>query len=362
MAVSVPPPPRAWSGRFTTLEGGRAFAAILVAVHHATLMAAQPRYLGAYAYGGAPVFFNAGVDFFFVLSGFIIAYVHWNDVGRPAALRGYVRARLTRIFPLYWAILIPLAAIYAVAPGLGEPRQHDPLYVATSLALWPMPQQPVLGVAWSLTYEMLFYLLFAGAVVAGRRTALLAVAWAVAIVGFGLRGGTSYPADFLLNAHNLQFLMGVTAATVLRTRTAPRPAWLLGAGAGGLAFLVGVAEPRLGLVDPLAVAAALGAASTLALVGAAELEREGRLRAPGWLASLGGASYAIYLIHVVVQSFTIRLLLKAGLRQPEALVAGLTILGVAAGLVCHRAVERPLLRALRPRPAPTLDPAPAPAS
>ncbi len=356
MAVSAPAP-----RRFTTLEAGRAIAALLVVVHHATLLAAQPRYLGAYAFAAAPVFFNAGVDFFFVLSGFIIAYVHWGDIGRPAALGGYARARLTRIFPLYWAILIPLAAIYALRPELGEPRQHDPIYVATSLILWPMPQQPVLGVAWSLTYEMLFYLLFAGAVAAGRRSAWLAAAWAVAIVGFGLGGGASYPADFLLSAHNLQFLMGVGAAALLRTRAAPRPAVLLGAGAAAFAFVVGVAEPRLGLTDPLAVAAALGLASTACLVGAAELERGGRLRAPGWLTSLGGASYAVYLVHVVAQSFGIRLLLKAGLRQPEALVVALAVLGVGVGLLCHRLVERPLLRALRRRPLASAAPSPAPA-
>ncbi|MFX8653275.1 acyltransferase family protein, partial [Acinetobacter baumannii] len=46
-----------------------------------------------------------GVCFFFVLSGFIIAHVHWKDLGSPDRVSGFLWRRLVRIFPTYWLAL-----------------------------------------------------------------------------------------------------------------------------------------------------------------------------------------------------------------------------------------------------------------
>jgi peptidoglycan/LPS O-acetylase OafA/YrhL len=74
--------PRNWQG----VQVGRGLAALMVVAYHAALMLADPRYMGAQVAGGLLRNFNAGVDFFFVLSGFIISWVHWDDIGKPARI------------------------------------------------------------------------------------------------------------------------------------------------------------------------------------------------------------------------------------------------------------------------------------
>jgi len=51
-------------------------------------------------------FGHAGVDFFFVLSGFIIFFVHGKDIGKPSRLPHYVWRRFIRIYPVYWAVTL----------------------------------------------------------------------------------------------------------------------------------------------------------------------------------------------------------------------------------------------------------------
>ncbi|NBQ54213.1 MAG: acyltransferase, partial [Proteobacteria bacterium] len=46
-----------------------------------------------------------GVDFFFVLSGFIILHAHMDDIGRPARLGRYLWRRAVRVYPIYWICL-----------------------------------------------------------------------------------------------------------------------------------------------------------------------------------------------------------------------------------------------------------------
>src|SRR5260221_692054 len=83
--------------RFLTLEIARGIAASMVALSHALSLVAEPRHLGTTAFGDRLANMNVGVDFFFVLSGFIITFVHWDDVGRPGRLTRYASRRFTRV-------------------------------------------------------------------------------------------------------------------------------------------------------------------------------------------------------------------------------------------------------------------------
>src|SRR3954463_5354085 len=85
--------------RFLGLELGRGIAAIMVALSHAVGLVAEPRWFGAVGFGGHLANLNVGVDFFFVLSGFIVTFVHWGDIGRRDRLANYARQRFTRVFP-----------------------------------------------------------------------------------------------------------------------------------------------------------------------------------------------------------------------------------------------------------------------
>lgn len=169
MTETAPPAATGAPARRPTLQSiqaGRGLAASLVVAYHGGRMLALPQYVGYVPLHGIFAFGHAGVDFFFVLSGFIISYVHHADVGRPRRLMHYAFQRVTRIYPVYWAAtaIVILSLFFSHDPA----AQLAPLHVAASLLLIPHNQEPVLGVAWTLEHEMLFYLAFGVAILSRR--------------------------------------------------------------------------------------------------------------------------------------------------------------------------------------------------
>ncbi len=338
--------------RYLTLEIGRFIAAAMVALSHAVSLIAEPRWFGVVALDGRLANMNVGVDFFFVLSGFIVSFVHWDDFGRPDRLAHYASRRFTRVFPPYWVVLSVIVPVYLAVPSFGEPRQHDWLHVVTSYLLLPMPQQPVLGVAWTLTFEVFFYVLLGLLIWRGRRALALFALWGVVIVACLVSGLTAYyPFAFFGSAYGLQFLLGMAIAAGLRRGRARAPGVLLAGGLVGFfvpVFLFPNIQP---IGDGVVARLVFGAAAGLIIAGAVELERAGRLRAPALLVPLGAASYAIYLTHVVTESVLIRLAthMAPGALGPTPMLALLGAVGVTGGIVFHYAVERPLTRRVRRR-------------
>jgi len=80
------------TGKLEGVEASRGAAAILVVGVHATSMLAGQ--YGRPVFGGLMSFGHAGVDFFFVLSGFIITFTHGRDLGRPGQFWQFWRKRL----------------------------------------------------------------------------------------------------------------------------------------------------------------------------------------------------------------------------------------------------------------------------
>lgn len=348
--VEASPAERA-PGKFGSLEFARGIAALLVVLDHAGYLVAEDRYFGRQAFDGLLLNFHVGVDFFFVLSGFIIATVHWGDAGRPDRLGRYARRRFTRIFPPYWIILTFVVITYALSPQLGVARQHAWPNVLASYALVPMPDQPVLGVAWTLVFEMAFYVLFGGLIVVGRSILWCAVPWAASILWAGVLGAHGYPVDFLTSPYHLEFMMGVLVAWAARSQVPRVPlGMVLLAGTGGLAFAACalVMTPASILETPLVGRLVFGGAAAAVILGIARLEMKGVLRVPAGLQLLGTMSYSLYLSHVVTESLFMRFAMKlpASIRSPEVVAILVSLAAVAGGWAFWRLVERPLLRRL----------------
>jgi peptidoglycan/LPS O-acetylase OafA/YrhL len=152
-----------------------------------------------------------GADLFFVISGFIIAHAHWNDLGRPDRVAPYLARRPVRIYPLHlmvMAVLLPWA-MYKL------PMWREPWTVAAQLLLL-LPGHPNLTfVTWSLSMELLFY-----------------GAFALAIVNRGL--GLAAGGALLLYMpwyYWAEFAVGVALCRVLKLRpAAPRLPWLSALG------------------------------------------------------------------------------------------------------------------------------------
>jgi peptidoglycan/LPS O-acetylase OafA/YrhL len=341
------------------VEAARGFAALLVVLVHASSMLSSAKYFGHLPFAGVFKFGHAGVDFFFVLSGFIIYYVHAHELGRGDRLVNFARKRFVRIFPTYWVVLAIMGLLLVVSPTHARSEQQLG-NIVTSILLVPWPVGPILDVAWSLKHEMLFYALFGLLFVNVRLGQAALAAWGALVCLniasswlTGMPWFTGVAGEVLFRIFNIEFFVGIGVAHALLARRIhwPRLAALL-----GFALFIGTGlheswgPPHQVEWPPRHLCYAIGAG--LVLYGLAGAELAGRLRVPGACVELGASSYSLYLVHTIVLMILQQVLLV--LRPHVVLTAEIwfvmfVAIAVAAGVLFSRTVERPLLDLLRRR-------------
>ena len=344
------------------MQALRFAAATAVVVAHALDLAGTRLGLETALVGGTLENFGAvGVDVFFVISGFIIATTTRGQAGVGAA-GAFLWRRFRRVAPIYWLLSLPIL----IGMARGGTLSLD--VAAATFLFWPFSGLemtfPALGPGWTLCFEMLFYagfgLAMAGGAMAGGRR-----------VGWGLIGAyASMLAVGLVVAAPvlrfwgapiiLEFLLGVGIASVWRAAPRRLGPWAVGLAlvGFGLTLVVGYGgiDGVRALNDPwngLRRVVVWGLPSALLVFGVVRMERTDA--APGRLeraaAFMGDASYSIYLVHVLVIRALGRLFETGMIAAPGDAVVGLTVVAsLAAGVVVHLAVERPVLKIL-PRAA-----------
>lgn len=332
------------------LQAYRGLAALAVLIYHLGLLA--ERRIGTTLWHGLTEVGEVGVDFFFVLSGFIILHIHWRDLGQATAGPRYLAKRVFRIYPIL-LIITSVKFIYLVLGGAGgEDDALNAENVIASFLLIPLSPGdfPMITVAWTLMHEMLFYVVFLAAILyGGRFAALMLGGWAVAIVALqSAWGGLGGMPGFVFSAYNLQFLLGCAVVLVLRGNwLAPRAAL----GCIGLAVgLLALGTWQLAsLLDSSQLVQRLfwGLAFALLVAGSVAWENHRKLNIPKPLTLLGDASYSIYLVHSQVQMLGVVLAGKLGWMGPGHGVAVLWLIGLASlagGVLFYLWIERPILR------------------
>ncbi len=203
----------------------RGFAALLVVIYHIRAMEAlaianngltELPLLNGFVTNG-----YAGVDLFFVISGFIMVHVTTGVQAGVKSALDFLFARVIRIYPIWWIFAALMTAMFIVYHGLGygagweRVSQGQPLtpYMIKSFLLAPQPAHPVLGVGWTLVHEMYFYLVFTLFLLVPRRFwhwGLLA--WGAAIVGATFVGLTEPFAGtvraLIFYPMTMEFIMG----------------------------------------------------------------------------------------------------------------------------------------------------------
>lgn len=330
--------------KLQTVELGRGLAASAVVLFH---MNAAAKHMGM---GTSDLFapFQYGVDFFFVLSGFIIFHVHQDDVGHPECAKSYALKRFIRVMPLLWCVVLGWNLLRT---AIGDPP--DAAELGTSLLLYPSLTMPVPPVVWTLRHEMVFYLAFVTLLLNRRLGMAVFCLWTLAVLGqmalIAHGQGIGGVPSFFLSAFQLDFVFGAVVAMLARRglpdSVVPLLLGLAGVVAFGWASLVFDVH-RASTVDyatfsnlyiPLK-----GLAFAVLLYGLLSVER--RVRVPRWGLTLGAASYAIYLVHVRLNSFSQVVAAKLGDGLGHALIF---VVGVGGGLVVHFLFERPATRYLR---------------
>jgi len=325
-----------------SLQVFRALAAMFVMVQHLNI--ALIKYFGGTVTNETLMPLGRfGVQFFFVLSGFIIYHAHREERLDRSRLAPYLGKRVCRIYPIYWVVTLAVLPAWYLMPSFGEEYHRSFSALITSLLLIPQSHDPHLTVGWTLLHEVLFYAYFSLFFLTrhfGRLTAL----WAGMIGLYYLFPTGNWLADFLFSPHQLLFFAGIIIAAQ-RDRLAAR---LSGPRlfALGIALAIGGLATALLQVREIYPTLLFGAAA-LALVTASATGGIERLFArQHLLVFLGAASYAIYLIHFPLMIGFSKVLAKIDERisLPLPLVIAL-LFGCAllAGVLLHLWVEKPLL-------------------
>lgn len=333
----------------------RALAAFMVAIHHAqwdASLLAERFGLGFVRNDLLP--WMAGVDIFFVVSGFIMVHASAGLFGRAGAWRSFLSRRIARIVPLYWAATTLFLVVVLAAPAALNSARPDLWQILASYLFWPAVStqglvQPIYSLGWTLNYEMLFYALFAAGLVLPGRWTLPAVAAALAgLVAAQELLGLPLPFGFWGQPIVLEFAAGMGIA-VLRAKGLRLGAMArIALAIAGLAVLVMAARADVG-ASPWSGPLWHGSAAAL-LVLAAGCGSPRERPAPGLvrgLATLGDASYALYLVHPFVIRALRQAMTLAGLALPAVLVALALVGSVAAALLVHFSFEKPATRWMR---------------
>jgi peptidoglycan/LPS O-acetylase OafA/YrhL len=318
----------------------RGIAVLLVLFGHIQSVAAQhfpDPLLGLFARAGF-----AGVDVFFVISGYII---HTLFAGGRTDWR-FFADRANRIFPLYWIYtLILVGGMIALGAVTMEPENGPDFWA--SFFLLPQWDPPILPVGWTLTHELYFYLVYGLWLSLPHRLKPWAAGiWALAtlIVG-GADDGFTPETKVVFSLFNLQFLAGALLAQYEFRLSRIRLVFpVLIAVFGTLSLvLIGLhseavvtdPRPRVALFGPLAVG----------VVGAMLTYVHG-LRST-WLERIGDWSYSLYLSHLLVLT-TVALVIARLVDDGPAGAFAYYGLGLAAcviwAAISFYLAERPLLR------------------
>jgi peptidoglycan/LPS O-acetylase OafA/YrhL len=344
-------------GSLSLVQVYRGFAALLVVLYHADIIVTSYFGSGANALLDFFAFGKAGVQFFFVLSGFIIFYIHRGDIGVRAQLPSYAAKRLIRIYPVYIFTTLLLVPFWFLIPTFGEPYHRQATALVLSLLLIPQSHDPHLSVAWTLIHEMIFYTLFATLLLHRRLGIAVFAAWFAAIGIVNLVQGARlwFPFTYLLSVNNLLFGFGIAAALLaVKQRARGGNGGVLIFVLGNVIFLaVGVLADQLQpptAVERALLSLAFGVASFLILLAAKNRTLDAIAAGRPVLRLLGDASFSIYLIHYPALSGLCKAIHRLTPTAPPSLVfIVVSTLAVVCGLALHVCVEKPTLELLRRR-------------
>ncbi|MFC4120305.1 acyltransferase family protein [Nonomuraea zeae] len=372
------PAPTGSSSRLAWLDALRGLGALAVVAEHLL-----PWFLPELR----PYWFSLGVYgilVFFLVSGYIIP----TSLERHGDVRAFWISRLFRLYPLYLAVIVLVLAVAWWVPVRGEvPRDGSAVAAHATMLLDVVSVGGVADTMWTLSYEMVFYLLVTALFLIGGhgRSGLLSMLFAAGSVVVGLvASGAVVAGAWPAYLSCAVFVVGLGCVLQGRLRTAS--ACVLALMAVALLLLssrvpwLGVAvlsvmfagtaihrwERGTGRLWPVAVTTALVAIAplwaveggwwwvqadvwftTIALAGATfagGMALRGR-RLPRVLTWLGLVSYSLYLVHHPLLKYFVEITgdLRRAERPYQLAMAALAVAVIlAASALTYRYVEKPM--------------------
>lgn len=176
------------SGKIVQIQSLRGLAALAVVLQHSWHEFDKIKTKSLLKVDENSLFpWEAGVDVFFVISGFIMWISASRMFGEPGGPYEFMRRRIVRIVPLYWLCSLLVLGVLIMAPGVFDRVTLDWSHVFASFLFFPSISEaglrsPILIPGWTLNYEMMFYVIFALAMMFGRKLGLGIILGALALL------------------------------------------------------------------------------------------------------------------------------------------------------------------------------------
>jgi peptidoglycan/LPS O-acetylase OafA/YrhL len=289
---------------FGALDLYRFIAAAGVALLHFSQFA---KYDPATGFGYAVGDFALFVDFFFILSGFVISLTYSSSVTTFSEIFTFLRRRIARIYPMY--LLTLLIFLVPAALGISRGKVHGVSSIIQDALLvksWPLHSElPYNFPAWSVSVEWAMYLLFPILMLLVRRFGNLTLV-ALIITGFvsveyTLESGLINPPLWFANISPIRalpaFSAGVLIARTFRSIEIPQAALI-----GALLFAVTITTMILHTQN---YAILLLMAATIFVTANSYVSGIPTLLDSRFCRKLGNASYSLYMLHAIFLTITI---------------------------------------------------------
>lgn len=331
----------------------RFFAAFLVLIGHLFMEANKFDLIDDESYQILDMFpWGAGVDLFFIISGFIISHVIVSQQPSADSVKEFTIRRLIRIAPIYWFYTALMIVAIVFFSGLVEKTQLTAEHVIASFLFIPWPNQheilqPVLSQGWTLNYEMLFYIVSACALLFANSSRKYYMS--TAILALFLLGQVFQDQHFIFSFFAdtviLEFLLGIWLYE-LYTRVPTIPA-----AASFLLIAIGIALWLMGEMYLSDNEYRVIARGIPAFLISAAIIMSGRFQTNTGLVNrgfglLGDASYSLYLCHPFVLVPFAYFWKQTGLSSlPLFLIIAISA-SVMASLISYLLIEKNMLRIL----------------
>ena len=290
-------------------------------------------------------FGQVGVDVFFVISGFVMMYVHGGDFQESNISLKFLKRRIIRVVPLYWILTSVTAVLLYFKPELfGIGKVFDWRHVVTSFLFIPSYNSvglalPVLGPGWSLNYEMYFYALFAVLLLFKKKYFIISIfIFFLCSLCCSLFLPDLALVDMITDAMLFEFLFGVILASLLQNNKLKYYYFPVTLGIFLLLtniffhFRIDFRVLCYGIPSALIISGLIAYEDTI-----------GFGRPNKFLMLLANISYSIYLSHVFAYKITFFVLSRFILSSyPDLVVILCLINSVVCGYVVHKLIELPL--------------------
>ncbi|WP_300631573.1 acyltransferase [Pseudomonas sp.] len=280
-----------------------------------------------------------GVDIFFVISGFVIFLATADKALTPWR---FMLMRLARIVPAYWFYTLLMIFLVAALPAVFPDEHLEPGYVLMSLLFIAAPSEPgvevypLLGVGWTLNFEMMFYALFCFALLV-RESCRVWVAATLLYLACYIGPTLGLASGFYTNGIVLEFLMGIVIGMLYRRGLCRTRPWLplLGIVIASMAVYHGADIPR---------ALEWGVPSAIVVISCVALEPY--FQGSRLLKMLGDCSYSVYLIHVPVLAVGHFVAEQRGINPYAMLLACIVVIALGA-FASYQWLEKRTYRVLK---------------